>query len=70
MYPSRIPQEHTSLIAQMDEPTDIIETVETLLSQILPELQALINHMNDAGVTSNIITIDETLLSLIPAELI
>ena len=69
MYPSRIPQEHTSLIIQMAEPTDITETVETLLSQISPKLQAIINHMNEAGVT-DIIQIDENILSQIPAELI
>jgi hypothetical protein len=53
----------------MDEPADIIETVETLLSQLSPELQAIINQMNEDGV-KDIIPIDETLLSQIPTKLI
>ena len=69
MDPSRIPHEHTSLITQIDEPTDIIQTVEPLLSQIPAELQALIKQMNEAGVI-DILPIDETLLSQIPAKLI
>jgi predicted ATPase len=53
----------------MAEPTDIIETVESLLSQIPQELQAIIKHMNEAGVT-DIIPTHENLLSQIPEALI
>ena len=53
----------------MAEPTDIIERVESLLSQIPPELQAIITQMNEDEVT-DIITIDESILSQIPSELI
>ncbi|XP_055742880.1 uncharacterized protein LOC129826318 [Salvelinus fontinalis] len=53
----------------MAPPIDLGETIENLLAQILPELQAIINQMNDAGVT-DIMAIDENILSQIPAEII
>lgn len=51
----------------MDVP--IIETVESLLAKIPTDLQALIERMNEGGV-SDIIPIDENLFSQIPADLI
>jgi hypothetical protein len=66
---SRNTQERTSLIINIAEPQEQVETVESLSSQIPPELLEIIKHMNEAGVTY-IIPIDESILSQIPAKLL
>ena len=53
----------------MAEPQEQVETVESLLAQIPPELLEIIKRMNEAGVTDKI-PIDESILSQIPAKLL